>query len=457
MTRGWRRPTLGSSSDAGVFGGLIATLGIGSSIQILSALAGFLILPILTSSLGGSRFGVLVVVVSLAPWLTLIDGALYPTTRLLVGEGRGPGYAAPRGLLRSAVRLALKIAAFNFSTLLIALVALPLVALFGSQGVVDRRELVAAVLAFALPVILTGPSGIFLGALEGVGRTAVASVLAGSGPLVALPITLLVVQTGAGLVALCAAQGLGIALPRLCTWAYWHARPSTDDSPDSAKTRLRLVLVLQMVVLSAALLVQSGLDPAIVSSQLGARAAGTFGVATRLVYGALIPLTVLSPLFAANLAAARASGRLRARSRELRRLIIQAGAAGLAVGCALTFLGPVTAQILGGGRIGAPLELYLAGGVFVFGTFLSAPLYLAFSGPKGLARTVELNLVLMVGNVALSLVLVRVVGASGPLWASAVAALAGGSYWLVIWKRHPDWLGEVHIEGGGGISGRAPA
>lgn len=449
MTRAWLRPSFANSPGAGALGSLRATLGVGTSVQILSALAGFVALPIIAQALGGSRFGVLVVVVSLAPWLTIIDGALYPTIRLLVGETRDARFAAPQGLLRSAVRFALRIAALNLGTLLMGLAVLPLVALFGSQGIADRHELIAAILAFALPIIASGPSGVFLGALEGVGRTAVAAMFAGSGPLVALPLTLLAVHMGGGLVALCAAQGVGIALPRLCTWVYWHVRPSVDRSSDAGAAALRPALLFQMVVLSAALLVQSGLDPVIVSSQLGAHDAGAFGVATRLVYGALIPLTVLSPLFAANLAAARGSGRLATHGHELRRLILQATAVGLLVACCLTALGPVVARVLGAGEIGAPITLYLAGGAFVFATFFSTPLYLALSGPQGLARTVRLHVALMVVNIVLSVLLVRVVGVSGPLWASAIAALAGGIYWLVLWEKHPAWLREAHTNDGG--------
>ena len=80
----------------------------------------------------------------------------------------------------------------------------------------------------------------------------------------------------------------------------------------------------------------------------------------------------------------------------------------------------------------------------MFATFLSTPLYLAFSGPKGLRRSVRLNLVLVVVNVALSLALVRIVGAAGPLWASAVAGILAAGYWMGVWRRHPDWLGDVH-------------
>lgn len=447
MRRLFTRPSFARAEGAGPLGSLSATLGAGSLVQVAGAIAGFVSLPILVHALGGPVFGVLVVVVSLAPWLTLIDGALYPTTRLLVGETREGGrFAAPTAILRSAFRLGVRVAVGNLGTLVIGLVLLPLVALFGAQGVVDRRDLALAILAFALPIIASGPGGVYLGALEGVGRTVVAAVIVGVGPLVALPLTIVVSALGGGLVSLCAVQGVAVALPRLSAWIYWHLRPSHQGSATTVGSSIRFGLLLQMVLLSAAALIQTGLDPIIVSSQLGSEPAGEFGLANRIVFGALIPLVVLSPLFASNLAAARSGGWSPDRSNELRHLVMQAGAFGLAAGTCVAALGPPLARVLGAGQVAAPLVLYLAGGAFVFVTFLNTPLYLAFAGPRGLARSVRLNAVLVVGNVGLSLVLVQVkmLGPAGPLWASALAGLGAAFFWLVMWWRHPEWLDEVH-------------
>ena len=210
MSRKWSRLGFGDVEGVGRLGSLSATLGAGSTVQVLGALAGFVTLPIQINALGSPAFGVLVVVVSLAPWLTLIDGALYPSTRLLVGEARrGDQFTAPQAILRSAFRLALKIASMNLATLLVGLVVLPLVAIFGSRGITDRGDLVVAILAFSLPIIASGPGGVYLGALEGVGRTVVAAILAGAGPLTALPLTIIAVALGGDLVTLCAIQGSG--------------------------------------------------------------------------------------------------------------------------------------------------------------------------------------------------------------------------------------------------------
>jgi hypothetical protein len=69
---------------------------------------------------------------------------------------------------------------------------------------------------------------------------------------------------------------------------------------------------------------------------------------------------------------------------------------------------------------------------------------LAFSGPQGLSRSVRLSLILACANLGISFALVVPVGASGPLWASAAVTLAATGYWMLMWVRHPDWLGQVH-------------
>jgi O-antigen/teichoic acid export membrane protein len=437
----------GDAGQAGRLGGLLPTLSAGTLVQVASTLAALATIPVLVHALGASRFGVLIVVVSLAPWLTLIDGALYPTTRLLVGEARTDGVQlAPQTLLREAFRLAIRIAAANAATLGVAVIVLPLVALFGAEGVATRGELVMAILLFAAPIVASGPGGIYLGALEGVGRTVVAAILAGIGPLVALPLTLGVVALGGDLVPLCAAQGLAAAVPRIAAWAYWHHKPSQQDATTTTDRShaLRLRLVLQMATMTAAVLIQSGLDPVIVSSQLGADAAAAYGLAWRLVSGAMIPLTVVTPLFMANIAAARAGGWTAHSNHQLRRLVALYALAGVVVAAGIAAVGPPLANLLGGGKVAHPYGLYLAGAGLVLVTFASTPLYLAMSGPSALSWSVRLNVMLTVANVSASLVLVDVIGVSGPLWASAAAGLVGFAALIGAWVRHPEWLSEVH-------------
>ena len=430
----------------GALGALPTTLGAGAVVQGLAALAGFAVLPILIENLGSAAFGVLVVIVSLGPWLTIVDGALYPSTRLVVGELRGvAGGGAPAPLLRSARRFAFRIMAANAAIVVLCLVVLPLETLLGAEGTVPLPELLASVALFTLPVIATGPGGVYLGALEGVGRTVVSAVVLGIGPILALPLTWVVASSGGGLVPLALIQGLSIAIPRAIAWIYWFWRPSVaPPHPALDDAGIRPRLIAQMALLSALALAQTGLAPMIVSSQVGADAAASFGVAWRLVNGALIPLGILTPLFAGSIAAARGAGWASRSDKDLRRLIAQAALMGGAAGLCLVLLGPPLADLLGGGEVLAPLNLYVAGAAYLTGVYVSTPLALAFSSPRALRVSVALNCVLAAVNLALSFCLAPRIGPAGPLWASALSTWSAAAFWWLMWARRPGLLTEVH-------------
>lgn len=439
------RPAFGGEQGNGPLGSLSATLGSGTLIQILGAVAGFVVVPFLVGHLGPGTYGVLVVIVSLGPWLALVDSVLHPAVRLLVGESRFTGEAlAPPTLVSRAFRVALKVAALNLGTLLLALVVLPLVSIFGASGVIGHGDLVAGILAFAVPVIVSSPGAVYVGALEGVGRTVAASVISGLGPLALLPLTLVAIRMGSDFWVICLVQGIAVSLPRYLAWIYWLKRPSLRQSEEGQSGRLRASLLLSMFLLSSSYLVQNGFDPVIVSSRLGAEAAGAFGIASRIVLGSIIPVMVLTPLFTANLAVARSRGWTPAASRELLRLQAQAVAIGGLVGLTVVVLGPVVAGVLGAGEIGAPLSLYLAAGLYAFSAYASAPLMVAFSGPSGLKRSAKVSLWSAVANLSLSLWWVGPLGPSGPLWASAAVTLTVTLHWLLMWRIRPAWLSEIH-------------
>ncbi len=334
-------------------------MGAGTVVQGLSALAGFAVLPILVQDLGSATFGALVVIVSLGPWLMVLDGALYPATRILVGEGReGSQARASNSLLRDARSMAFRVMAFNIVVVAGCLVALPLTELFGLESSVGPVEFSASVALFSLPIIASGPGGLYLGALEGVGRTVVAAAISGIGPIIALPLTMMVASSGGGLIWLSAIQGLALSLPRFAAWAYWYWRPSaTGDGRDRTGVALRVALLLQLAVLAALALAQTGLAPVIVSSQLGAEAAASYGMAWRIVAGSLLPLGIMTPLFAGSIAAARGGGWTRRSEADLRRLIWWSLGVGLLCGACVALLGPLITRLLSGGAVAAPTLL----------------------------------------------------------------------------------------------------
>lgn len=444
-----RRPliTFTERGLAGRFGGLSATAGAGAIVQVASTVASLVTIAVLVRHLGAEQFGILVVVVALAPWLLLADGALYPTTRLLAAESRSPTtFLIPRSLVVTASRLAAVLALVVVMTVVLAACLLPLTRLFEGSVTATEDELRSAILVFAVPVVLSGPGGVRLGALEAVGRTVVSSLLWGYGPLLALPLTLVAVLLDGGLVGACAAQGVGVAAPRFTAWLYWSWRPTVQDDERQPVAVLRAIrpVALQMLVISTTILVATGVDPVIVSALLGPEEAAEFGFVARLAGGALIPLTVVIPLLSGNIASARAAGWGPARDRDLRRLGIQAALTGAVLAGSLLLAGPPLVRLLAGEAVKPPLTLYMAAAAYVWATVLATPLTLAFSGPRGLRRSTTLSIMLALVNVAASCFLVATIGVSGPLWATAGASLLTWVHWLVMWRVRPEWLEEAH-------------
>ncbi len=438
-------PGFSAANPHGVRGGLPRTFGAGALVQGLAALAGFAVLPIMVRDLGSAAFGVLLVIVSLGPWLSLIDGALYPATRILSGELRGVHEGAvPRSLLASAVRLAWRIMAINALLLAAALALLPSYSLLGADGVLPWRAVLLAVVVFAAPVIASGPGGVYLGALEGVGRTVIAAIIAGLGPICAFPVTYFVASSGGGLPWLAFIQGLSIGIPKFVAWGYWHWRPSHAERGAAAQAHVRVPLVAQLTLTSGMVLAQTGLAPVIVSSRLGADPAASFGLAWRLIAGATVPLVVLTPLLAGTLAAARGAGWNRRTDAALRKLALRATAAGLVAGLLLLALGPVATRFLGGGDVTVGFGLFVAGAAFIVATYANTALTLAFSGPQAIRMSVLLGIVLTVVSVGGSLWLTGPLGTAGPVWAATLAAGLSLAFWLSVWWRKPQLLAELH-------------
>ena len=448
--------TTSSNNDAssehaqrsGRYQGLFSTLLTGVVVQGLGALAGILVLPLLTDELGSAEFGVLIVVVSFAPWLALLYSALSPVVRILVGESRGREVAAeaPPDILRSGVRWSILIVVVTLVVWVGLVYVLPLEQLLGASGTgLTRTDLIYSVLAFSIPVILGGLGSAYTGALDGVGRNAAAVALESLGPIVALPLTLFAISQEANLIVLCGVQGLSWAIGRLAPLVWWLFRPSlAKNQPKSAPARIRFRLVMQMAWIVAASTAQTGFDPIIVSSQIGADPAASFGIANRLVQGAMIPLVILAPYFMSSMAAARGAGWSRSNSNNLRTLLAQAAGLGVLAGVALVLLGPWFGSFLGSGNVPAPQSLYLAAGAVVVASFTIAPLQWVLVGPAALRVSVPTQSVMMISNVGLSLWLANLWGPAGPFWATAMVYSIGSIALLLAIRARPTLLRHRH-------------
>ena len=212
------------------------------------------------------------------------------------------------------------------------------------------------------------------------------------------------------------------------------------DAAAGPNTVIRVALVVQLAALAALALAQTGLAPVIVSSHLGAEAVASYGMAWRIVAGSLLPLGIMTPLFAASIAAARGGGWTDRSESDLRRLILWSLGAGLICGALVVLLGPPVTGFLSGGDVKTPASLYVAGGAYVVCLYVSQPFNLAFSGPRGIRTAVGLNVLLTLVTIFLSVMLVDVLGPAGPLWAAAAATAGAVLFWLGIWRTRPHFL-----------------
>lgn len=447
------RRGLANDSPHGVLGAAHTTLAAGLVLQGLAALASFLVIPMLVSTLGSARFGVLSVIISLGPWLIVLDTGLQSAMRLLVGEVRTSSQGrAPVRLIRRGYLISLLAILLNAALATSALVLLPVQRLFGAEGIVPPSELLLAIGIFAAAVISSSPGAVILGALEGVGRTVVSASLGGLGPIAALPLTVMTIQWGGSFVGLALIQGLAFAIPRYAALAYWRWRPSRTDAVPEAS--LRLSLTAQLALLAGLGAAQVGLAPVFVASMVGAEAAASFSLTWRLVLGAMIPMAVLTPLFTASLAAARGGGWNRRNNSDLLRLLCQAAAVGALAGVALVVLGPPVAQLLTRGQVVVSPSLWFAGGAYLLTTYVAAPLQAAFVGPRALRASVVIGAVVTFASVGLSFAFVPRLGAAGPLWAASLGSIVITVFWIAVWRFWPGLLTESHAGGmGARVSG----
>jgi O-antigen/teichoic acid export membrane protein len=170
-----------------------------------------------------------------------------------------------------------------------------------------------------------------------------------------------------------------------------------------------------------ALTLGSQIDTIVISRSLGAGAVSTYGVAARLANGGTqISSAMFVPLWPAFGEATGSGDRVWVR-RTLRRALLL-GTAG-AVICVLGFalLGPMVQKAWAGAAYTPDRRLMIAFGLLGALQFLQLPAQMLLNA-KGVARMQLIAVVAMLAvNLPLTLLLVRPVGTSGPVFATVIA------------------------------------
>jgi hypothetical protein len=179
----------------------------------------------------------------------------------------------------------------------------------------------------------------------------------------------------------------------------------------------------------------SGFDLVIISVVLGSRQAAVYGLVSRLLQLALMPVIGALPVLLRSAGHARAAGLPRGRRGARRLTLLVAGlqCAGLVV---FVVLGGWACRLLSAGHIAPPTSLLAAAAGWGVTETLRRCLMSASATPHGLRHWRTSNLGFAVPNLILSVILTRSVGVSGPMLGSLIAV--GGMVAVAAWRLGPE-------------------
>lgn len=408
---------------------LIRTLFGGAGLQLSIALSTIVSLPFVTRSLTTAEFGVFATLTGLGALMALADlgigGAL--TSRLAEVQAREDGEAA-RTVVATAIVASCAAGALVWLVLSASRWLLPWQDLLGA-GKIDASHVSGAVLAMAFATGLSVPALVGQRILYAIHRGEVANLwlLVGSvasgatlilgslahWPLYAFLLAALGVPALSGI-----ASGFSAVLK--------HAPELRPRLGAASATEWRRMVGPSgwyfVIALSAAVSFQA--DALIVSSVLGASAAGVYALAARgfgLVSASLTPtLTQLWPAFGD---AYVRRDRDWIRSRLMWSTCIGA-AASAAAGVVIVAVGPPVVGALFTDALVPDRALLVALTCWTAYSFVTAPGYLLLnaSGRVRVHGLVAIGVALL--NLPLSIVLTHVIGISGPAWGSFLASIA---------------------------------
>lgn len=411
-----------------VWGSAVAAYGV---TQAVLALGAFLRIPVLVETLGPDGYGAIIVVTSAWTIANVLADGLSQTSRVLVAEDRQRDWAQ-NGILKVVGGAARIEAAFLLATAVGAVLALEAVGVFEKQGHLDNAWPWIIVAAGATVALVLAP---YRGALEGHQRVVAVNISGVANVLIGLPLLLILLRLWPTFQSAVAATVVGVVSPYvICAIMARRSggrmgRPGRSDRRGVAHA---LHSSSVMTLWAFANVMVYAFDPVIVGGILGLRAAGEYGLASRVMtLGVVVPLA-LGGLLTSKVATWRATGDRALVQGRLRSTTFLFAACGLLTSVASGALGPILGQLVGGNSVGTPRQLYWWLATFGFLVTASAPLMAACAGPA-LSRLRAVSAVIQgLAIVVLSFLLTPALGVSGPVIASV--ACNGVLILFFIWR-----------------------
>lgn len=396
----------------------VLTLGL----RVMTTVLALLTVPWLLSALGATGFGVYSVIVGITGLATFVDAGLAVGVRTRVAEAAARGDAeGARRAVSSGFALLVMI---TFAVALLFLVStafVPWTRLLGASSTRFESVAVTALGFYLLLYVLSLPTLPAQRALEGVRRVKAVTALTAV-PALVLFAGIYALRDQHELVPFAVLAGTAPLITGIIGVLLFR-RLASDIFPRRFKvgrSDLHSLWVASwpMVIVSVALSLSYALDPVIVAANLGADAVAQYALANRIAQiGNLVYVSTV-PVLWTHFAQQRSLNT--GVPGVVPRLTLVYACVATGVGAALVVLGPAATELWSRGDVRAPQQLFLA--FAVWGVVLAAhlPSAMVQTDPRSLRFQACTTSVMAAVNVPLSLVLVTVMGVSGPVWASAL-------------------------------------
>jgi len=393
-------------------------------------------IPLVVAAVGSSGYGVAVAITSIQVWITLIIGSVTHLTQVSISEDLGRQDMV--GVTQTIAEMRHKAYRLMFVLTLAGLVlalALPWSQLLHSNGVSSALTIRLAIAATMFIVASGSPGAVYLGVLNAERKVALTQSFPAIGAVTSLAVTAVGWALHLGIAAFVIAPAVAASIPFWVAWILGRrafrsvAVVSVEDADARMPTRsskaraLRPRDFLILTGVAAPPLFSTGLDPLVLSVSRGPGAVAVYGLATRLSLLVLMLPAALYPLYWTTFSRLRAERDLRGIFALYRKELILLISGTSALGVLYIAVGPFVADILSDGKVGRPLVLYVSLAVLGLLAAIQSVTLPLLAGTRTAPKTALLVFGLIIPNEALSYVLARAVGPTGPILASIVATL----------------------------------
>lgn len=429
---------------------VVSSYAISQGVVFLTSLAR---IPLVISAIGSQGYGVAVAITSLQAWIVIITISVAHLTQVSVSEDLGRRDFT--GALRSIAEMRRRAKQLSLAIVLVGIVlsaALPWSRLLHAEKVSSSLALTVAICASLWLLATAAPGAAYLGILNAERKVALTQSFAAIAALSSLAATAVGWAMHLGLTAFVLAPAIAACVPfwiaNILGRSNLRAIASRQDKalihPDPRGNRtarqFRPRDLLVMMGVAAPPLFSTGLDPIVLSISKGPAAVAVYALASRLGLIVVMLPSALGPLYWSNFARLRAAGNI-PRILALYRKELLLTIAGTAVlGVIFVVAGPRAANILSAHKVARPMILYLSVAVLGLLAAVQAVTLPLLSATRTAPKVAILVFGLIIPNEALSYVLSKEVGATGPILASIAAALVLLGSCFIIYKANPQCL-----------------